>query len=78
MERKPKERDIVKLLYEENKEYERMKLCVKKLIGERCRYSVSSFAAKQYNIPYESFANTICGYIEDLQNQINELKNGKG
>lgn len=75
-----KERDIVKLLYEENKEYSKVMAFVKKHMRDnhQCRGFASRKIQLAHDLPITSFGNALCDYIEHLQNQINDLKNGKG
>jgi len=66
-----KERDIVKLLYEENKEYECLKTWFyQKIRKNRCKAFCSLTAQKEFNIPITTIASSIIGYIEDLELQI--------
>jgi len=75
MAKERKQRDILKLLYDENLEMERFKVYVKKYIREQgcSKIPVSIKANKEYSIPFESLLNTICGYLEELKT----LKDGK-
>lgn len=71
-----KERDIVKLLYEENKEYSKVMTFVKKHMktNNPCVMPASKKIAIEYDLPLASFGNSFCAYIEFLQNEINKLK----
>ncbi len=66
-----KERDIVKLLYNENLEYERVKTWWKqksRTLG--CRHHCSSKAHKEFGIDLTTIANGMIGYIEYLEERI--------
>lgn len=68
-----KERDIVKLLYEENKEYSKVMAFVKNHMKENngCKCFASKEIMNKYDLPIASMGNAICDYINYLQNKIN-------
>lgn len=70
-----KQRDIVKLLYEENKEYSKVMAFVKKHIIENnpCRAYCSKQIQLDYDLPITSFGNALCAYIDYLERK---SKNG--